>query len=257
MFDFRCLTTCLILCLPLTMFLATPGLGGERRKPHPYDPIEDDPKLPRVLLIGDSISIGYTTRVRKRLAGVANVHRAPDNCGPTTKGLANIDKWLGEGKWDVIHFNWGLHDMKYLKYDKQADPAKDTPQVPIDQYEKNLRELVGRLKKTGAKLIWAATTPVPAGTGKRVKGDAARYNAVAEKIVQADRIAINDLYAFALPQLDKIQKRRDVHFTGAGSGKLAKQVARHIRQALASVEAKESPDSGPRQDASPVDPKQK
>src|SRR2546422_541914 len=62
--------------------------------------IQDDPKLPRVLLIGDSISIGYTVPVRELLQSKANVHRPLTNCGPTTNGLANLDKWLGGGKWD-------------------------------------------------------------------------------------------------------------------------------------------------------------
>ncbi|MFM7163849.1 MAG: SGNH/GDSL hydrolase family protein, partial [Planctomycetaceae bacterium] len=59
------------------------------------DFVADDPKLPRVLLIGDSVSRGYTQSVRKALAGKANVHRAPANCGPTASGLRNIDVWLG------------------------------------------------------------------------------------------------------------------------------------------------------------------
>ena len=71
-------------------------------------PIQDVPGLPRMLLIGDSISIGYTLPVRERLAGKANVHRIPENGGPTTNGLARLDAWLGTQRWDVIHFNWGL-----------------------------------------------------------------------------------------------------------------------------------------------------
>ena len=51
---------------------------------------------------------------RKALAGKANVHRAPTNCGPTIRGLEGLDQWLGDGRWDVIHFNWGLHDLKYM-----------------------------------------------------------------------------------------------------------------------------------------------
>jgi hypothetical protein len=86
--------------------------------------IEDVAGLPRVLLIGDSISIGYTLDVREMLKGKANVHRIPTNGGPTTNGLKSIKAWLGDSKWDVIHFNWGLHDLKYIQDDpsKRADP---------------------------------------------------------------------------------------------------------------------------------------
>ena len=85
-----------------------------QKKKGPLAPVTDDPKLPRVLLIGDSISIGYTLPTREFLKGKANLHRIPTNGGPTTRGLASIDAWIGESKWDVIHFNWGLHDLKYM-----------------------------------------------------------------------------------------------------------------------------------------------
>src|SRR3954451_8440143 len=58
-------------------------------------PIVDTPGLPRVLLIGDSISMGYTISVRELLKGEANVHRVPENGGDTANGLAKLDKWLG------------------------------------------------------------------------------------------------------------------------------------------------------------------
>ena len=189
-----------------------------------WDYVEDDPTLPRVLLIGDSISIGYTAATREALTGKANVHRAPTNCGPTIKGLEELDQWLGEGKWDVIHFNWGLHDLKYIE-DKQ--------QVPLGEYEKNLTELVRRLKKTKAKLIWCATTPVPEGCSPpRKDEDVLAYNAVAKKIMDANGIAIDDLYAFALPRLKEIQRPANVHFSPEGSAVLAKQVAASILKAL-------------------------
>ena len=188
----------------------------KKRAPNPaFAPVKDDPALPRVLLIGDSISIGYTVAVREELAGKANVHRAPTNCGPTIKGLEGLDAWLGDGRWDVIHFNWGLHDLKYIE-DKQ--------QVPLGEYEKNLTELVRRLKKTKAKLIWCATTPVPEGCSPpRKDEDVLAYNAVAKKIMDANGIAIDDLYAFALPKLKEIQRPANVHFSPEGSAVLAKQ----------------------------------
>src|SRR5262249_23387958 len=68
-----------------------------------WDFVQDDPKLPRVLLIGDSVSRGYTQAARKALAGKANVHRAPENCGPTANGLNKLDVWLGDRHWKVIH----------------------------------------------------------------------------------------------------------------------------------------------------------
>jgi len=204
------------------------------RKPNPvYAPITDDAALPRVLLIGDSISIGYTLPTRAALAGKANVHRPPTNCGPTTRGLDQIDTWLGEKKWDVIHFNWGLHDLKYMNAKGGlTTPDKGKQQVPPDQYEKNLEALVARMKKTGAALVWCSTTPVPEGSSGRIKGDAAKYNAIAAKVMAKHGIAIDDLYAFALPRLKKIQRPANVHFTPDGSKALAGQVATSVLEAL-------------------------
>jgi hypothetical protein len=87
--------------------------------------IADEPGLPRVLLIGDSISIGYTLEVRALLQGRANVHRIPVNGGATEVGLANIEDWLGDGNWDVIHFNFGLHDAKYVSETTQRAPRDE------------------------------------------------------------------------------------------------------------------------------------
>jgi lysophospholipase L1-like esterase len=186
-------------------------------------------------LIGDSISIGYTLPVRELLEGKANVHRIAANGGPTTNGLAHLDAWLGKGKWDVIHFNWGLHDLKHVDPSTKAlvDPSQGNRQVTPEAYEKNLRELVRRLKKTGAKLIWCSTTPVPAGAAGRIPGDAVKYNAIAAAIMADEGVTIDDLYAFAQPQLAKIQRPKNVHFTPEGSRALAEKVSKSISAALA------------------------
>ncbi|MCL4781678.1 MAG: SGNH/GDSL hydrolase family protein [Bryobacterales bacterium] len=187
-----------------------------------FAPIEDTPGLPRVLLIGDSISIGYTLFVREILAGKVNVHRIPTNAGPTTKGIENIDSWLGKGHWDLIHFNWGLHDLKYM--------FDDQPQVDLAQYERNLARLVGRLRKTGARLIWASTTPVPnlrVGP-KRIPDDVPRYNEAAARVMKQYGVPTDDLYTFAMKRLAEIQIPDNVHFKPEGSRALAEQVASAI-----------------------------
>jgi hypothetical protein len=189
-------------------------------------PIEDIPGLPRVLLIGDSISIGYTLPVRELLKGVANVHRIPENGGDTARGLAKLDDWLGSKPWHVIHLNWGLHDLK-------LEP-EGRHQVELDQYERNLVRLLDRLQRTGAVLIWATTTPVPQGVKgpQRDPADVPRYNEAARRVMNAAGVRINDLYAFSQPRVASIQIPRNVHFTTAGSAELARPVARNIREAL-------------------------
>lgn len=218
----------------LVCLLAVTATAFAQRKPNPvFAPIEDEPTLPRVLLIGDSISIGYTLAVREELKGVANVHRPPTNCGPTTRGLTGIEDWLGEKPWDVIHFNWGLHDLKYMNAKGAlTDVDAGQQQVSPEDYEKNLDQLVRRLKQSGAKLIWCQTTPVPKGAKGRIPDDVLKYNAIATKVMQRHEVAIDDLYTFANERLQKIQKKADVHYTPEGSKVLAKQVADEIRKQL-------------------------
>lgn len=212
------------------------------KKPNPaMAPVTDVAGLPRVLLIGDSISVGYTVAVQKQLEGVANVHRPRANCGPTTRGLASIDTWLETGgadkKWDVIHFNWGLHDLKYQSKDGKgladSSATDSVQQVPPADYEKNLTTLVERLKETGATLIWCSTTPVPEGSNGRKLGDAVAYNAIAAKVMKAQGVATDDLYTFAKQRLAEIQLPANVHFSPEGSAKLAEQVSAEIKKALA------------------------
>jgi hypothetical protein len=210
--------------------LFSPLVSAQEPKATPAPPkpdpslhkVEDVAGLPRVLLIGDSISMGYTVPVQKLLEGQANVHRIPTNGGPTTNGIAHIKEWLGDGKWDVIHFNWGLHDLKYM--------PDGTRQVSPEDYEKNLRSLVATMKASGAKLIWCSTTPVVEGTANPVRKneDVLAYNAIAKKVMDENGIPIDDLYAFALPQLSAIQLPKNVHYNPAGYSTLAEQVVKTI-----------------------------
>jgi acyl-CoA thioesterase-1 len=214
--------------------ISSPASPEELKYWHPaFDPVSARPGMPQVLLIGDSISIEYTLHVRGLLARVADVHRPPVNCESTVLGLKEIERWLGDRKWDVIHFNWGLHDLKLVKPDGEGENRLQGKQaVTLEEYDKNLRALVSRLQKTGAKLIWATTTPVPKGTSNRLNGDEAAYNAVARKIMFERGIGIDDLHGFVLPRMQEIQLPANVHFTPEGSLQLAREVARHILAAL-------------------------
>ncbi|MEM7453697.1 MAG: calcineurin-like phosphoesterase C-terminal domain-containing protein [Planctomycetota bacterium] len=212
----------------------------------PFAPVTDIEGLPRVLLLGDSISIGYTVGVRNLLDGKANVHRAGVNCGPTSRGVEQLDSWLGESEWDVIHFNFGLHDLKYMDDEgKLVDAGSGHQQHPPLVYQENLDSIVRRLKETGAKLVWCTTTPVPDGARGRIPGDAAAYNEIAAAVVEAaGGIETNDLHAFCAERLDSLQKPADVHFTAGGSRQLALRVARAIEQQLEREEPVEETATG-------------
>ena len=237
--------TCLI---GLSMLLAAGNAQEPEATDHPatnpsaapldpsFVPVPDAPNLPRVLIIGDSISMGYTIPVRHLLEGKANVHRPPVNCGDTARGLKNLTKWLDGGNWAVIHFNFGLHDLKYLDAQgKYVDPSRGKQVAPPQKYAANLEILVARLKKTGAKLIWASTTPVPAGTLGRVQGDEVPFNQAAEKVMKENGIPIDDLYSVAESDLAEYQRPKNVHFTAKGYAALAASVDRSIESALQSA----------------------
>ena len=186
-----------------------------------WDFVKDDPALPRVLLIGDSVSRGYTAAVRKALAGKANVHRAPANCGPTASGIKNIDAWLtdhpGGEKWDVIHFNFGIHDRG----------------TPVADYTARLEQLVQRMKQNGAKVIWASTTPIPDNPEqKQTAASIVERNAAAAEVMHKHGVAIDDLFGFITPRLAEMQRPKDVHFKDEGYDLLGQKVAESITDAL-------------------------
>ena len=193
--------------------------------------------LPKALLIGDSISIGYTPHVVAALKGRVEVRHHRGNAQHTGTGLKMLEKWIGKTHWDVIHFNWGLWDLCYRhpqsKVQGRRDKARGTLTTPLEQYEKNLDQLVVRLKKTKAKLIWAHTTTVPKGEAGRKVGDDTRYNDAATRVMKKHGIVINDLNALSdsfSPEL--FTAPGNVHFKKEGSKKIGQAVAQKISEAL-------------------------
>jgi acyl-CoA thioesterase-1 len=205
--------------------------------------VDDVPGLPRVLLIGDHgwtqqgdrTLIGYAVTVRSALAGRANIHRVLEPGAHTAKGVRMLDEWLGDEPWDIIHFNFGLHD---LKEDRNGAPA-----VSLRQFEANLAQIVSRLNSTGAMLIWASTTPVTEAVSRRSPIAVTQYNEVAERLMAGAGIPVNDLNAYALPHLHTWQFPRNAHFTPEGSHALGLRVAAvislYLEAEVASAESSE------------------
>ena len=181
---------------------------------------------PRVLIVGDSISIGYTPFVKKLLEGKAYVEHNAGNGGPTSNGAAHIEEWLKDGNWDAIHFNFGLHDLKLMENGKH--------QVSLEDYEKNLGVIVAAMKKTRAKLVFATTTPVPEGKQNpvRLTADVQRFNAAALRVMERNHVAVDDLYGAAMKRIAEMQRPNNAHFTEAGYEDLAKPVVESIWKLL-------------------------
>lgn len=211
------------------------AVAAEARNRPSFRQVEDKPGLPRVLLIGDSVSMQYTLQVRELLGGTANVHRPARNCRSTRQTLAELDAYLGKMRWDLIHFNWGIHDLTHLTAArKAAPPPEGRPQVSLEEYEQNVRTLVERLKRTGARLLWASTTPIgqrAEAKGYRRDRDVVAYNAAAGRVMRGEGVATNDLYAAVKPSAEELLKD-GVHFNAKGAQLLARAVAQAIGREL-------------------------
>ena len=214
----------------IIVFFST-GLAQPKKakRINPMTPIKEVKGLPHVLIIGDSISIGYTLPTRALLQGKVNLHRIPTNGGPTTKGLAEIEKWLKNRKWDLIHFNWGLHDLKYMGKDGTNLVPKEkggVVQVPLADYEKNLEKLVVRMKKSAKQLVWRNTTPIPPGSKARYVGDSVKYNEAAARVMKRHKIPTLDLFTPSKKNMKEWMRNADVHYYPHGSQALAELVAK-------------------------------
>lgn len=195
-----------------------PRLRQMRRNGNAFGYVEDHPGLPRILIIGDSISFDYMDTASAMLKGKANVHRIPDNAKTTTFGLENLERWLNNEKWDIIHFNFGLWDLT------QTSP---------EDYRENLEKIVQILQTTNARLVWANTTPVPKETTVIPTDADIKYNAIASKIMQKYNIPINDLHSYVLPYIDEYKlSSANIHFNMKGSATLGKKVGKTLADFL-------------------------
>lgn len=207
--------------------------------PLPDQVTDDDPKLPRVLSIGDSISMNYESAARENLKGIANYHRITDNSWSTARCISFTSYWMGDytkpGRgWDVILFNSGLHDMKQ----KELGGAYA---MPLEDYKKNLRIWIEQMKPTGATLIYVTTTPVQNDSGSarysfRSKGAEDDFNKAAREVLKDyPGILICDLAGHIdnSPDFDNWRKGRDVHFwKAAEQAPVGKSVAESVKKAL-------------------------
>ena len=167
--------------------------------------------LPRILILGDQIYQKPALALKKELKGKAEVHyprMEPGEVWNSTTALKVLDRQLGDGRWDLIHFNCGLGDLihrvpgvkAFRVMPRNAGGIRTT--AP-EQYERNLHAIITRLKTTGAKLIWASTTPIRHSiTNVFEKGKEIEYNAIAAKVMAKHGISTNDMYTFVKELID-------------------------------------------------------
>ena len=192
----------------------------------------------KILIIGDSISIGYTPFVKESLKEVADVYHNPGNAQHTGKGLKNIAEWIVAEDFDIIQFNWGLWDMCYRHPDSKVqgkrDKANGSITYSLEDYEKQLRAIVRILKeKTDAELIFVTTTCVPKEAAGRFAKDPAKYNKVARKVMKENGIKVNDIYKKSIGIHAKYGKGDDdVHYHPEGYEALSLSITDFLKKSL-------------------------
>jgi hypothetical protein len=179
-----------------------------------------DPKLPNVLLLGDSIMRNYFPQVTKDLGGIANVYLLASS---TSVGDARLPRQIAEFAtlqgvpFAVVHFNNGLHGWGYTE-------AQFKSGFPI--FLQAIRALPGH-----CKLIWTTITPVKseASNGASNSRIDAR-NAIAQAFIEAQRIPIDDQHKLMTQHPDLYEDT--FHFNKAGSAIMGAQAAMIIRRIL-------------------------
>ncbi|SMG49391.1 SGNH/GDSL hydrolase family protein [Arenibacter troitsensis] len=196
------------------------------------------PKEPKILIIGDSISIGYFSKVKEEMANKAIVMHNPGNAQHTGTGLEKIKDWIGKEDWDIIQFNWGLWDLCYRHPDADAygnrDKIKGTITYDPQTYRQNLEELVSILKaSTSAKLIFVTTTYVPVNEAGRFTEDVPKYNAIAKAVMKKNGVIINDIYkkSIAIHHKNGVGDN-DVHYNKEGYKELGELIVPVLNKTL-------------------------
>jgi lysophospholipase L1-like esterase len=186
-----------------------------------------------VILIGDSIRMGYQSVVRQVLLGRADVWAPEQNGGTSRNVLDHLEEWVLARRPDIVHLNCGLHDLR-------TEFGSTSPAVPLDEYAVNLEAIFGQIQtRTAATLIWASTTPVNERwhhenkTFDRFEADVLAYNHRALEVALRFGARINDLYELVMDAgRDAYLVQDGVHFSSQGYTLLGTRVAGAIRTLL-------------------------
>ncbi|MCL6457702.1 MAG: SGNH/GDSL hydrolase family protein [Gorillibacterium sp.] len=182
--------------------------------------------MKKVLLLGDSIRLGYQPFVESGLAGQAEVVAPEENCRFAKYTLWGVNLWIGElGKPDIVHWNNGLWDLHH------EAPMVETL-TSLEEYLETLSRILNELKRTGARVIFATTTPVPDDAVGRSNAEIDRYNAAAVALMKVQGIEINDLNHLVKQDLTNNICEDRLHLSDLGSQRSAEQAIKYIAQYL-------------------------
>jgi lysophospholipase L1-like esterase len=196
--------------------------------------------LPKVVLIGDSIRIGYQSFVIRELDGIAEVWAPAENGRTTDNLIYHLHQWIKKQNPDLLHINAGLHDIRTLAYD--LGPGNTI--VKPEHYRDNLETIFSWVQKyVGCKIIWANTTPVidakikarheKAKDFTRYDADIKMINEIAKEVAKKYKVPVNDLYVFVKEHITEDEVKDDgVHYRPEGSEKLGIEIASVIKRYL-------------------------
>jgi len=190
-------------------------------------------KLPKVMLLGDSIRMSYQPLVAEMLADRAEVVGPAVNCRFSLFTLTSIPDWVGVlGRPDVIHWNNGIHDAGH-------NPARSPVQIPLEDYVGNLRRIVRHVRTNlTPRLIFATSTPPHPDKPFSEKGwswrqgDIERYNAAARRVMEEFDVPVNDLHALISADPDRLISDDQLHLSDAGKSLCAEAVAKRVTEML-------------------------
>ena len=189
--------------------------------------------MKNLLLIGDSIRMGYDKAVQKTLEGKANVYFPAENCRFASYVLRYLHEYkalMNNEKVDVIHWNAGLWDCLRL--------FEEEPHTPIEVYAYYIDRICVRIKKLfpNAKVIFATSTAVlsekMSKDFKRYNEEIEAYNQAAVEVVKKHGFAINDLYAISTSLTEDAHSDPVHYYTASGTKAFTNQVLSYVVPAL-------------------------
>jgi hypothetical protein len=187
-----------------------------------------------ILLLGDSIRMAYQNRVKELLGNEYNVSAPGENCRFAAYTLNSLRYWLADiPKPEVIHWNNGLWDTAILY-------PEDGCFTHLNDYIETLSKILRVLKSTGAKVIFATSTPVDpkkeflntAASSCHRNCDIERYNLHAAELMKSNGVPINDLWSVIYPQISEYISEDLIHPTDSGVEALARAVAIKIKNTV-------------------------
>lgn len=184
--------------------------------------------MKRVLLLGDSISMGYREHVRELLAGEADVQYMEENGRFAKYTMWAANQWIrNNGAPDIVHWNNGIWDIT-------IEPPLEGSFTPLPDYITALSRMIGMFRSAGVSTVIFATTTYshPEGSAMRPEAAIDLYNASAAALMACEGVEVNDLGGFQRKHLEEFLCEDGLHLNEKGYSACAQQVADAIRRHL-------------------------